>query len=185
MLYWSSLGEKSSLYPGPARTSRSLLSDQAHWSSFWRSLSWCTCTSSPCSDSPCSRLKAQVRRKLGVNPSYLPQHQSISPRFSPPAQNSYEDVSEVLVFGNFSVSRKSPWIKEAILLLSAYFRMNTSTVSNPAYSFTSIVSFSMQSRGVVVPQVFRINLKVEICSSCLEYFADLLLDTNIELSDRT
>ena len=45
-----------------------------------------------------------------------------------------------------------------------------STVSNLACSVTSLVSCSMQSRGVVVPQVFRMNLRLEM---------------NIELSDST
>ena len=39
-----------------------------------------------------------------------------------------------------------------------------------AYSVTSLVRCSMQSRGVVVPQVFRMNR---------------LLEMNMELSERT
>ena len=94
-----------------------------------------------------------------VKTPYLPQHQSISPRFSPPAQNCHEDVSGVLVSGNFCASKISPAMKKAILLLSTHFSIHTSTVLKPAYSFTSFVSSSMQSRGVVVPQVFKINLQ--------------------------
>ena len=43
-------------------------------------------------------------------------------------------------------------------------------MSNLACSVTSLVRCSMQSRGVVVPQVFRMNR---------------LLEMNIELSDNT
>ena len=61
---------------------------------------------------------------------------------------------------------------------------NTSTVSKPENSLTILVSSSRQSKGVVVPQVFKINL-----NDYQEYefwvYSHLLFDMNIELSDNT